>query len=99
MTKSQIAAAALLILAWGLSGLAVMVGYGVADMYAAEESPVRSGTAVALEVAGLPLMLVVLLCLGAVVAASSHRVLLRLAVATVPISFLAAAAAGVGGAL
>ncbi len=92
--KSQVVSATLLALAWALSVLSALVAYGVAEMYASGDSPVRSGMATGLEVGGLPLVLVMFLCLGAVVAAANHRVLLWLALATVPVSFVVVALAG-----
>lgn len=74
--------------------LSALTAYGVAAMYASSGSPVRSGMATGLEVGGLPLILVMSLCLGTVVAAANHRVLLWLALATVPVSFLVVALAG-----
>lgn len=97
--RSQVVAAVLLGLAWMASVFSVLVAYGVAEMYASSDSPSRSGISTALEVGGLPLMLVVLLCLGAVVAASNHRLLLWLVVATVPVSFLAVVIAGASAAV
>lgn len=92
--KSQVVAVTLLALAWAGSVLSALIAYGLAEMYASRETPVRSGMASGLEGGGLPLMVVMILCLGAIVAAANHRVLLWLALATVPASFLVAALAG-----
>ena len=100
-TAQLVVAGTLLGLAWAGSALSALIAYGVAEMYASNDSPFRSGMATGLEVGGLPLGLVMLLCLGAAVAAAAadHRVLLWLAIATVPVGFLVVALAGAGGAL
>jgi hypothetical protein len=74
--KSQVVAATLLSFAWAGSVLSALIAYGVAATYASGDSPVRSGMATGLEVGGLPLILVMILSLGAIVAAANHRVLL-----------------------
>jgi nucleoside recognition membrane protein YjiH len=72
---------------------AALLAYGVAEMYASGDS-VLSGMATGLQVGGFPLVVVMISLLGAIVAANGHRVLLWLALATVPLSFLAVALAG-----